>query len=114
MDEKMASQDLAGGGEVNEVFDRRWFLLALAFLFANAIYVGCVVSPPSRVDGVDAGRAQVAKTLLTSGDWITARLDGFLFSTEWIESCILKRKHESSISEQNRQVDLRPQILANC
>jgi len=64
---------------MNELFHRRWFLLFLVVLIAAAIYLGCVFSPPSLMDDVDAVQAQIAKTMLTSGDWVTARLDGVLY-----------------------------------
>jgi 4-amino-4-deoxy-L-arabinose transferase-like glycosyltransferase len=64
---------------MNDLFNRRWFLLLLVFLFAAAIYLGCVLSPPSLMDDVDAVQAQIAKTMLASGDWVTARLDGVLY-----------------------------------
>lgn len=64
---------------MNELFHRRWFLLLLVFLLSTAIYLGCVLSPPSLMDDVDAVQAQIAKTMLTSGDWVTARLDGVLY-----------------------------------
>jgi len=34
------------------------------------------VSPPSLLDDVDAVQAQIARNMLDSGDWVTARLDG--------------------------------------
>src|ERR1700722_19281644 len=64
---------------MNDLFNRRWFLLLLVFLFAAAIYLGCVVSPPSLMDDVDAVQAQIARNMLSSGDWVTARLDGVLY-----------------------------------
>ena len=45
-------------------------------LFAAAVYAGCMVSPPSLMDDVDAVQAQISRNMLTSGDWVTARLDG--------------------------------------
>ncbi len=48
-------------------------------LFAAAIYLGCIISPPSLMDDVDAVQAQIARNMLTSGDWVTARLDGVLY-----------------------------------
>src|SRR5712671_2037698 len=63
----------------NDPFARRWFLYSLVFLIATAIYLGCVTSPPSLMDDVDAVQAQIAKTMLMSGDWVTARLDGVLY-----------------------------------
>jgi 4-amino-4-deoxy-L-arabinose transferase-like glycosyltransferase len=53
---------------------RQLYLVVL--LFAGAIYLGCVVSPPSLMDDVDAVHAQIARTMLTSGDWVTSRIDG--------------------------------------
>jgi 4-amino-4-deoxy-L-arabinose transferase-like glycosyltransferase len=53
---------------------RRSSLIVL--LFAAAVYLGCILSPPSLMDDVDAVQAQIARTMLTSGDWVTARLDG--------------------------------------
>src|ERR1700684_1064884 len=64
---------------MKDLFDRLWFLLFLVFLFATAIYLGCVLSPPSLMDDVDAVQAQIARTMLVSGDWVTARLDGVLY-----------------------------------
>ncbi|SPE39697.1 Glycosyl transferase, family 39 [Candidatus Sulfopaludibacter sp. SbA3] len=40
------------------------------------IFLGCIVSPPSLMDDVDAVQAQIAHNMLQSGDWVTARLDG--------------------------------------
>jgi 4-amino-4-deoxy-L-arabinose transferase-like glycosyltransferase len=78
VDEKMASEDL-GGEPVTDVLSRPGVLLLLVFLFAAAIYAGCAVSPPSLMDDVDAVQAQIGKTMLISGDWVTARLDGVIY-----------------------------------
>ncbi len=43
---------------------------------AAAVYAGCMISPPSLMDDVDAVQAQIARNMLTSGDYVTARLDG--------------------------------------
>ena len=53
------------------------YLILLAF--AAAIYVGCMVSPPSLMDDVDAVQAQISSNMLASGDWVTARLDGVAY-----------------------------------
>jgi 4-amino-4-deoxy-L-arabinose transferase-like glycosyltransferase len=86
VDEKMASQELAvetqdlpASKRDSGLLCRRWLLLSLVFLFAAAIYLGCVLSPPSLMDDVDAVQAQIARTMLASGDWVTARLDGVLY-----------------------------------
>lgn len=64
---------------MNILFERRWLLFAIVGLVAAAIYLGCIVSPPSLQDDVDAVQAQIARNMLTSGDWVTARLDGVLY-----------------------------------
>jgi 4-amino-4-deoxy-L-arabinose transferase-like glycosyltransferase len=79
LDEKMASNPVASEGELTGLFHRRWFLLLLVVLIASAIYLGCIISPPSLMDDVDAVQGQIAKTMLSSGDWVTARLDGVLY-----------------------------------
>src|ERR1700676_1429248 len=38
-----------------------------------------MLSPASRMDDVDAVQAQFARNMLTSGDWVTARLDGVAY-----------------------------------
>ena len=48
----------------------------IVILFAAAIYMGCVISPPSLMDDVDAVQAQIARNMLQSGDWVIAHLDG--------------------------------------
>jgi 4-amino-4-deoxy-L-arabinose transferase-like glycosyltransferase len=45
-------------------------------LIAVAIYFGCILSPSGLMDDVDAVQAQIARNMLDSGDWITARLNG--------------------------------------
>ncbi len=46
---------------------------------AIAIYFGCILSPPGLMDDVDAVQAQIARNMLESGDWVTARLDGVAY-----------------------------------
>jgi len=48
-------------------------------LVAAAVYLGSIVSPPSLMDDVDAVQAQIASNMLSSGDWVTARLDGVIY-----------------------------------
>jgi len=48
-------------------------------LVAAAIYVGCMVSPPSLMDDVDSVQAQISRTMLDTGDWVTARIDGVAY-----------------------------------
>ena len=57
---------------------RSHFYLAV-LLFASAVYLGCIVSPPSLLDDVDAVQAQITRNMITSGDWVTARIDGVVY-----------------------------------
>src|SRR5579884_535266 len=43
---------------------------------ACLVFFGCIISPPSLMDDVDAVQAQIARNMLDSGDWVTAHLDG--------------------------------------
>jgi 4-amino-4-deoxy-L-arabinose transferase-like glycosyltransferase len=56
-----------------------WYLYVAVVLVAAAIYLGCIISPPSLMDDVDAVQAQISRNMLTSGDWVTARLDGVVY-----------------------------------
>jgi 4-amino-4-deoxy-L-arabinose transferase-like glycosyltransferase len=58
---------------------RRSHLYLAVLLIASAVYLGCIVSPPSLMDDVDAVQAQIARNMLASGDWVTARLDGVAY-----------------------------------
>src|SRR5271169_3891858 len=51
---------------------RGWIVVAAASL----VFLVGILSPPRLVDDVDAVQAQISRTMLTSGDWVTARLDG--------------------------------------
>src|ERR1700722_6596513 len=57
----------------------RFHYYLAVILFATAVYIGCMISPPSLMDDVDAVQAQIARNMLTSGDWVTARLDGVVY-----------------------------------
>ncbi len=58
---------------------KNWHLYLGVLLVAGAVYLGCIVSPPSLMDDVDAVQAQIARNMLSSGDWVTARLDGVVY-----------------------------------
>src|SRR5579884_4497610 len=80
LDEEMARSDPAAGGTAARAHTRRsWPLLLTVLLIAAAVYLTCIVSPPSLMDDVDAVQAQIARNMLQSGDWVTARLDGIAF-----------------------------------
>ncbi len=55
------------------------YLYLAVLLIAGAIYLGCIVSPPSLMDDSDAVLAQAARTMLATGDWVTPRLDGVIY-----------------------------------
>src|SRR5690349_13138584 len=79
MDEKMASRTaLLGKGSIRGPATI-WKPYLIVALFATAVYLSCVVSPPSLMDDVDAVQANIARNMLTSGDWVTARLDGIAY-----------------------------------
>ena len=48
----------------------------MVLIAAAAVFAGCMISPPSLMDDVDAVQAQIARNMMTSGDYVTARLDG--------------------------------------
>jgi 4-amino-4-deoxy-L-arabinose transferase-like glycosyltransferase len=54
------------------------YLLVL-LLIAATTYLICISSPPSLMDDVDAVQGQIARNMLTSGDWVTARLNGVIY-----------------------------------
>jgi len=56
-----------------------WPVYAAVALVAALIYLGGMVSPPSLMDDVDAVQAQIARNMFTSGDWVTAHLDGVTY-----------------------------------
>ena len=56
-----------------------WGVYIAVILIAAAVYLASIVSPPSLQDDVDAVQAQIARNMLTSGDWVTPRLDGVIY-----------------------------------
>jgi 4-amino-4-deoxy-L-arabinose transferase-like glycosyltransferase len=51
----------------------------IVVLIAAAVYLVACLSPPSLMDDVDAVQAQIARNMLESGDWVTARLNGVAY-----------------------------------
>jgi 4-amino-4-deoxy-L-arabinose transferase-like glycosyltransferase len=56
-----------------------WGIYLTVILVAAAIYLVCIISPPSLQDDVDAVQAQIARNMIASGDWVTPRLDGVVY-----------------------------------
>jgi 4-amino-4-deoxy-L-arabinose transferase-like glycosyltransferase len=48
----------------------------IVVLFASLVFILSIISPPSLMDDVDAVQAQISRNMMTSGDWVTAHLDG--------------------------------------
>ncbi|MEJ7604742.1 MAG: glycosyltransferase family 39 protein [Bryobacteraceae bacterium] len=51
----------------------------IVVLFAAAVYLTACISPPALMDDVDAVQAQIARNMLDSGDWVTAKLNGIAY-----------------------------------
>ena len=75
----MANPDQSGFRTPPAGAGKHSYIYIAVLLFAAAVYFGCIISPPSLMDDVDAVQAQIAKNMLTSGDWVSARLDGILY-----------------------------------
>jgi 4-amino-4-deoxy-L-arabinose transferase-like glycosyltransferase len=56
-----------------------WSLFLALFLIAASVYLSGIISPPSLSDDVDSVQAQIARSMIRSGDWVTARLDGVAY-----------------------------------
>lgn len=71
----------SAAGEAGELLPPgiNWRLYLAILLIAGAIYLGCIISPPSLADDVDAVHAQISRNMLESGDWVTAHLDGVVY-----------------------------------
>jgi 4-amino-4-deoxy-L-arabinose transferase-like glycosyltransferase len=79
MDEEMANSSGDGSEAADFLTSKSWILYLIVGLVAGTIYLGCIVSPPFLMDDSDAVLAQAARNMLTSGDWVTPRLDGVAF-----------------------------------
>jgi 4-amino-4-deoxy-L-arabinose transferase-like glycosyltransferase len=48
-------------------------------VFAALTFLIGIISPPHLMDDVDATQGEIAKTMLRTGDWVTAHLDGVAY-----------------------------------
>ncbi|HKV03785.1 MAG TPA: glycosyltransferase family 39 protein [Candidatus Acidoferrales bacterium] len=65
-----------GSNERSSSLRTKWYVYLSILIVAAVVYVGGMISPPSLMDDTDAVQAQIARNMLASGDWVTARLDG--------------------------------------
>jgi 4-amino-4-deoxy-L-arabinose transferase-like glycosyltransferase len=80
MDEKVAdSGPGVGDGEPSVNARGRRYVYLAVLLIAGIVYLIGMLSPPSLQDDVDALQTQISQNMITSGDWVTARLDGVPF-----------------------------------
>src|SRR3981081_780669 len=79
LDEEMGDTSRNSGSVDSTGASRRSFDELIVVLFAAVIFLGCIISPPSLMDDVDAVQAQIARNMLDSGDWVTARLNGIAY-----------------------------------
>ena len=75
----MANRHGAVGTEGEGGVERRHRYELIVLLFAAIVFLGSILSPPSLMDDVDAVQAQIARNMLESGDWVTARLNGVAY-----------------------------------
>jgi 4-amino-4-deoxy-L-arabinose transferase-like glycosyltransferase len=71
------STSARGGASRNSSGSAYFGLIVVAV--AAVVFLGCIISPPSLMDDVDAVQAQISRNMLDSGDWVTARLDGIAY-----------------------------------
>ena len=71
---------------------RHRFSLLIVLALAALIYVPTLLAPPHLMDDVDGVQAQIARNMLDSGDWVSARLDDVLYLEKspmkyWLMAC---------------------------
>jgi 4-amino-4-deoxy-L-arabinose transferase-like glycosyltransferase len=63
----------------NAVRASNWSAYLALLLIAGSVYLSGIISPPSLSDDVDSVQAQIARNMIVTGDWVTARLDGVAY-----------------------------------
>src|SRR5215469_10687066 len=66
----------AGNGAGIRGARRRFGTGGIVVAAASLVFLVSIASPPRLMDDVDAVQAQIARNMLASGDYVTARLDG--------------------------------------
>src|SRR5205807_4244767 len=66
----------AGNGAGIRGARRRLGAGGIVIAAASLVFLVSIASPPRLMDDVDAVQAQIARNMLASGDYVTARLDG--------------------------------------
>jgi len=75
----MGDYSTSARGGTSGHFSGSAYLGLIVVAVAAIVFLGCIVSPPSLMDDVDAVQAQISRNMLDSGDWVTARLDGIAY-----------------------------------
>src|SRR5260370_6394824 len=79
MDEKMANTSVDGRDDASVVTSKSWLIGLMVALVAGAVYLGCSVAGPQLMADVDAAVGQISRNMVTSGDWVTPRVNGIVF-----------------------------------
>src|SRR5215475_749261 len=78
LDETVGNRTAVAGKQVGSSFSR-FHAQLIVLAVAAAVFLACIISPPSLMDDVDAVQAQIARNMLDSGDWVSAHLDGIAY-----------------------------------
>src|SRR5262249_56427860 len=78
LDETVGNRTGVSGKQVGSSLSR-FHAQLIVLAVAAIVFLGCIVSPPSLMDDVDAVQAQISRNMLDSGDWVTAHLDGIAY-----------------------------------
>ncbi len=58
---------------------KRWLPDLAVIAVALIVFIGCIISPPSLMDDVDAAHGQLARNMLKIGDWVIPQLNGVAY-----------------------------------
>src|SRR5689334_19883331 len=79
LDETMGDHSAIARGRASRNTSGSAYFGLIVIAVAAIVFLGCIISPPSLMDDVDAVQAQISRNMLDSGDWVTARLDGVAY-----------------------------------